>query len=527
VLIGVVSVLAVVAAGFAVVNLRSADRAGASSPEAALDELVGAIGDEDLIGVLQEMAPAERDVMVSWFEGLESNLSELGVIEDVDLGGVSGFDLEVEGLESRVEEVMPGVSRVYVTGGELRAATEPDSVPVGEVLEDLIEANGGEVDIDQVSDEVDLGEVAEETVEGGGEPLFMAAVEQDGRWYLSLSYTIAEYARLDADLDPPDPADGVQPQGAASAEEAAREFLTASADLDIERMISLLPPDEMGALQAYAPLFLDDAQEEIEEMRAEDGFEASLEGLEVDTRGVEGGTRVIPRAGTLQFTTDEGDVTVSIEDGCVEATGEVGDDLDDSYGTAVVCLDDLGEEIESELTDEERADLEELGALFRDFQPGLVVVEQDGQHFVSPLRTFSDLTLQVFDGVERADLEEGGILYRLFTGESVLTQSHDEETEVDVGASDDGGFDDELEDELPDDFGPDYDLGYGDGSGEGLADGSRDGLNGNYFGSYDDIPTDIPAGIDPTSYEAGYVDGYSLAYEEGYSATCDPATTPC
>jgi hypothetical protein len=549
-LIAVVSVLAVAAAGFAVVNLRGGGGAGASSPEAALDQFFGAVADEDVIGVLEEMAPAERDAMVSWFRGLESNLSDLGVIEDVDLNGVGGADLEIEDLESRVEEVMPGVSRVYVTGGELSVATEPESVPVGEVLEDLIEANGGEVDIDRVSDELDFDDLADEAEDSGDEPLFLVATEQDGRWYLSLSYTIAEYARLDAGVDPPDPGEAVEPQGAASAEEAAREFLTATADLDVERMISLLPPDEMGALQAYAPLFLEDAEEAVEEMRVEDGFEASVEGLEFDTRDVEGGTRVVPRAGTLEITTDDGDLSVSLDEGCIEATGEIGDDFDDEYGTSVVCMDDLQDDLQGDLTEEERADLEEVGRMFSDYQPGMVVVEEDGRHYVSPLRTFSDLTLQVFDGIERADLEEGGILYRIFTGDSVLLSGEDED--FDSGFDDD--FDDELdeddldeddldddvtEEELPDGdlppavpddvgLGPDYDAAYQVGYPEGMVDGTVDGTAGDYFASFDDTLPQIPPDVeDPTAYELGYQDGYFDAYEEAYYEYCDPATTGC
>jgi hypothetical protein len=539
ILIAVVSVLALVAAGFAVVNLQAGGQAGAESPEAAVEEMFGAIADEDAIGVMEEMVPAERDVLRSWFEDLESNLSELGILDDVDLGDVGGVDLEVEGsgggadvevdgLQTSSEEVMPGVSRVTITGGRLSFETVPDAVPVGDVLEGLIEANGGEVDIRRSSDEVDFAEEAEDEY---ADPVFLVANEVDGRWYLSLSYTIAEYARLDSCEDVPAEGSGVAPQGAASAEEAASEFLTAAADLDVERVISLLPPDSMGALQQYAPLFLDDAEEEVEEMIDDEGYEASVDGLEFDTAGVDGGTRVVPTAGTGTFTTDDGDVTVSIEDRCIEATGDVGDDMEDELGTSVVCQDDLAEGLGDELTEEEQAELEELGALFTDYEAGLVVVERDGAYYVDPLRTFSDLTLQLFDGVDRADLEEGGILYRVFTGESVLfeddyddydDEDYDEDEDYDDEDYDDEDYeeDEDYDDEDVDDYGADYDAGADEGYDQGLLDGSDDAAAGASWGeSFDDTPDDIPADVvEPEQYELGFYDGYFEGYEMGYGS---------
>jgi hypothetical protein len=404
--VAVVSVLALLAAGFAAVNLSAGGRTGAASPEGAAERFFDSVGDEDLVGVLEVLDPAERDVMMPFVQTLGAELSRLGLTEDVNLQDVPGFDLEIEGLELDTQQLAPGIEEIAITGGVLRSTTEPDAVPVGDVLRDLIVANGGEVDIAQTSEETQLG----------GEDAFFIVTETDGRWHISMFFTIAEYARRDAGMAMPDLGAGVVPRGGSSPEDAVRQFADAAAGLDLERMISLLPPDEARALQTYAPLFLDDAQEDVEEFRFEEGFELTVDDLDLTVGPVDGGVRVVPLAGRFTLVTDEGDMTMAYGDGCIEVSGELAQDVEDDLGSTRVCAEDV-EGLVDDLSSQEEADLRELGALFENVQPGIVVVERDGAYYVDPLRTFGDLWFQLFAGVEREDLEQGGILYRLFTGE--------------------------------------------------------------------------------------------------------------
>jgi hypothetical protein len=406
VLLLLVTVLAVLAGSFAVVNLRAGGQTGAASPDEAAEKFFDALSGEDLIGVLEMLDPAERDVMLPFVQRLESDLSRLGITTDMSLDDVPGFDLEVEGLEVSSTSLTPGMAEITITGGVLRSRTEPGSVPIGEVLRDLIEANGGEVDIPATEDQAQLDEDAE---------FFFVATETDERWHLSLFFTIAEYARRDAGYALPDLGAGVAPQGAASPEDAVRQFIDAAAAMDLEGMIALLPPDQMRALHVYSPLFLEDAQTDIEEFRAEEGLNITVDGLEFDTSSVQGGTRVVPTAGSVTVDDYESQTTVSYRDGCVEVSGDEAADFEDEFGTTRVCPDDIGDL--GDLSEEEEADLREIGELFADFEPGVVVVERDGAFYVDPLGSFTDLVFQMFQGVEREDLEEGGILYRLFTGD--------------------------------------------------------------------------------------------------------------
>ena len=66
--------------------------------------------------------------------------------------------------------------------------------------------------------------------------------------------------------------------GADSPEEAVDEMISAIERVDVERMIELTPPDEMGVLHDYAPLFLD-------ELRAVRGWQRRLPRRRVPRRG--------------------------------------------------------------------------------------------------------------------------------------------------------------------------------------------------------------------------------------------------
>ncbi|HEY8544304.1 MAG TPA: hypothetical protein VIL36_04620 [Acidimicrobiales bacterium] len=406
-LLGVAVVFAVLAAGFAVVNLR-ATPTGAGTPEQAVERFFDAVADEDLIGVLEMLDPGEREVLVPFVRQLSSELDRLEITSGLDPDDVDGFDIEVTDLEVRPQELGPGVAEVAVTGGTFRFATVPEAVPVGDVLRDIIEANGGEIDIPRQQDQTSIRPE---------DDLFLVTTEHDGRWHLSLGFTIAEYARRDAGLDFPDLDGGVEPQGAPSAEAAVEELVEAVAAFDAERVISLLPPDELRALQVYAPLFLDDIQDELDDLRDDEDLEITVDRLDVETRDIDGGTRVIPTGGSITLEDGTGETTLSYDDGCFEVTGAAEEDFEDEFGDTRVCTDDLAEGRNNGLSEEDEADLAALGALFADFEPGVVAVERGGEWYVDPFRTLGDLGTQVLAGIEKEDLEEGGILYRLLTGE--------------------------------------------------------------------------------------------------------------
>ena len=89
------------------------------------------------------------------------------------------------------------------------------------------------------------------------------------RWYISGNYSIAEAARRSDETPAKVPAKGagVPAKGAKTPEGAVSEMLQASADLDLRRVIELLPPDEFAALHDYAGEFIGDAEKNLVDIR--------------------------------------------------------------------------------------------------------------------------------------------------------------------------------------------------------------------------------------------------------------------
>ncbi len=382
--VGVVAVVA--AAAFAVTSLRGGSD-GAESPEAAVEALMDAIANEDVIGVLEALPPGERDALRSSVEDLAGELQRLGILsEDFDLSGVPGFDIEFEGVTLESETVGDGVSTVEITGGTTTGTSRPDELPWGETVTDVLAEQGFTFEFEEGT----------ETEELTG--LQVVAIEDGGGWHVSLFYSIAEIVRAGIGEPAPDFGNGVQPDGAESPEGAVEALFQRSVDLDIEGLIALLPPDEMRVLHDYAPLFLDDAEAEIAEVR--DEIDITIDDLGLEVEG-DGDTRVV----TLQSVsasgmTPDGDFEVSFEGDCFEGTfdGE----------TEEFCIDEAAESLgifEGSLT--------ALGTT-------VTVVQEDGAWFVSPTGTLFGAITALLETLEPEDFEDfEGFLEDIFSFEEI------------------------------------------------------------------------------------------------------------
>src|SRR5205085_4886321 len=133
-------------------------------------------------------------------------------------------------------------------------------------------ANGGDATVPTRSSESDLG--------AGGDSGFLVAINNGDGWYLSAAFTIAEQARESSGAPAPDPSAAVQPRGAESPEAAVRQLLDDVGALNLEHMIGDLPPDEMAALDLYAPLFLKEAQSSLDDTLA-GGFSLEIRDLQM------------------------------------------------------------------------------------------------------------------------------------------------------------------------------------------------------------------------------------------------------
>jgi hypothetical protein len=390
---------AVLVAGAFALRAVTADDGGAASPADAAQAFFDAIADEDMIGAMDSVLPGEQAAFREPLIDLVSELRRLEIAgEDADPSAVAGLDIEFPELDfTELPTNVDDITNVEVDG-LATIVVDSAAIPLGDLILDLV------------------GDVEEAERFEGSDPIedyVFTTVREDGGWYVSLGYTLAERARWGSDGEPvtspeiPTLAAAVQPQGGETPEEGMDLMLDAVEDLDIEGVIAALDPNEFAALHRYAPLFLDDAQAEL------DGVSPDLE-LSIDDReyGVvtDGSTaRLTLSAATLLISADDEEIELEYGDGCIRLSGS-------NLPTEEVCADDVAEGSEVPALDDFGLPADELGALgetvseaFADFEgAGITMTRVDGEWFVSPLGTMTDTMLSIMRALDRQEIDDIG-----------------------------------------------------------------------------------------------------------------------
>jgi hypothetical protein len=378
----------VAAGAFAVVSITGNDGGGgAASPAEVGTQLTAALDNEDVLGVIDLLLPGERDTFHDPIIRTVDNLVRLEVLApEASLGDVGGIDIQFADVEVREESTnVDDIVNIFLSGSAT-VTVDGDEVPLGDLL--LDEVFGGErPDMTAEPDSEDFEDVQ------------MTVVERDGRWYLSAFYSLAEQSRGDADI----PTVGIEASGADEPELALDQMLEAISDQDLEDLIAVLDPTEAEALQRYAPLFLDDAQQAIDEL----DVPWSIDDREYTVEG--SGSRRTVDIDAFRLTISEpngdGEVVATYADDCI--TVEFDGDEVQSCGVGEGDLGDLADQLDlgddGAFTDL----LDTLGAAFDDYDPsGIGVHQVEGQWFVSPISTGFDAVNDVLDALDRGELTE-------------------------------------------------------------------------------------------------------------------------
>jgi hypothetical protein len=355
--VAALSVAALLAGGgFAAIALTGASSdGGAGSPEEAVAALMGAIASEDSLGALDALAPAERNLVLDAFTDVPAELRRLGLWGE---GGETWADVSFDGLTYATEDLRDGVAIVEITGGVASVAYDWSKLPVGEsIVEELL---GGEMP---------TGSGVESDPVPTDDPLRIAVVRRDGGWYVSAFTTIAEIARDEAGLELP--AEPIPALGSDTPEAAVTAMVDALASTDARAVIELLPPDEMAVLHDYGPLLID----EIEPSEA-----LTVERLVLGEPSVDGDTARVPiteLAGSVEL--DGEVVAFEFADGCVrtEAT-----DFDGEPLISEQCNEDLAR------------------------QAMVTAVREDGEWYVSPVRSIVDAMVEALRASEPGEVED-------------------------------------------------------------------------------------------------------------------------
>jgi hypothetical protein len=268
----IVAVTALIGAGgFTTYSfLGAANDTGAATPEEAVTTFVSAMEHEDLLGMIEVTLPEEVSVLRGAVDSATSDAKRVGLLsEQFDASGLRGLDISVDDLALETTMLEGGLAAVTATNGTLTASFDPQRFPFGDSVKALVG------DAEQVGGApMNLG--------AGGSPAVLMTVQHDGRWYVSLQYTVAEYVRRAAGWEVPAPV-ARTPIGFDSPDEAVTAFYDRLASLDIQSAFDTFAPGE-DAMAWLAQSWIADAEAAIERGRA-DGWSVTISGLTYDTVG--------------------------------------------------------------------------------------------------------------------------------------------------------------------------------------------------------------------------------------------------
>jgi hypothetical protein len=391
------AVVVALAAGSVATYIAVSDRNsnGAASPQQAVRSVVSDLNNSDLIGVLDDLAPGERDALVNPALDEINQLKRLKVLQrNANPSNVSGVTLHVQGLTftDKTVKINDHVQIVQLTGGTLQVAADTAKVPF---TRDFLDAAfpGGLPTQSNGATRIDIAEVVREN--RGNRPIRIAAQRVGGKWYPSLFYTIADSA---AQGRAPASSDAIEAAGGSSPKDAVTRLVNALLRGDVRGAVKLLSPDELGVLHDYGGLFLRDGARV-----GQSGV--TLKDLQVRTRSVSGlATRVMLSSVTVANGAGD-ETTVKIDGNCVDVAADGQDKRTCASGVATEVIDALerfGVQVDSSSAQR---------AAFADLLVGLTSVGVDttrsgGLWYVNPVRSSLEVTTSVLSGLKNNDLLE-------------------------------------------------------------------------------------------------------------------------
>ena len=196
---------------------------------------------------------------------------------------------------------------------------------------------------------------------------------------MSLGYTIAINILKDQGQSgaPPAAADALQATGASTPQGAVQDLFNDVANLDLEGLLADLPPDEMAALDAYAPDWLPQALTAIGSVKSD--VSISFANLSLTTKALNDGTLVQVGKG-LSINVSAHGVQVNYANGCFTAT-YMGQTTHQCRSSGSQALDKILQVLPPAV----QPIVERISHARPDV--GFVTVEENGSWFVSPVRT--------------------------------------------------------------------------------------------------------------------------------------------
>ena len=225
-----------------------------NTPVQAVESFYTALAKADAIGLAETLDPGERDILLDSMVPMVAEMNRLEFFKDADLKQIKGVSGSFTNYRATHKKLRDDLAEVTITQGTLVTNFDPNALPLGKNLNDAFK--GVLASSKKSTTTTDLKDTP-------------FVVHKTGtKWYVSLNYSVAEGSRRTQNengnaVATPLKTAGIQAKGADTPEAAVTAMMQATADLDITRMIELVPPDELPALQNYSDLFLPDAKDAL------------------------------------------------------------------------------------------------------------------------------------------------------------------------------------------------------------------------------------------------------------------------
>ena len=371
-------------ATYAAVSSSSAS-GGAASPREAVQSAITDLGNSDLVGFLDDLAPGERDAIAQPFQDQVDTLKKDGIIRsDADLSNVDGVTVATSNITFAPQTIPINdhVQVVQLTGGTINVSADATKLPFTSDFLNSITANASPGSLTK-HQTIDIGQYVRQS----GKPIRIATQEVDGHWYPSLMYTIADNATTSAGLQAPTAADAIPAQGASSADDAVRNMIEALLSGNIEQAIALTSPEEDAALHDYGKLIVERAHY--------NAAPAHINDIQFTDTSITGGTRVSLKS--LSMTTGGQTVQLTIDGDCVTVSAQ--------GQTQHLCASQLFQMFSLGGTSLPPAQEKALNDLFSGISKiGLATSQVDGQWYVDPVRSYFDLSNTLLSGLTKDDV---------------------------------------------------------------------------------------------------------------------------
>ena len=392
-IIGLIVALVVLAGGgagawYAFNRTAAAGSTGSATPQAAATKLVADVGKSDLLGVINDLPPAEAAILRDSMTGSTDQLKRLQVLKpDANPGQSYGTVIHTAGIQfdpSGAQQINDHLAVTKLVAGTITINANMANSGYTDKFRQLVLANGQSGNSTQT---LDIGKA----VRDQGHPIRIATIKVNGLWYPSLFYSIADAGLQAAGQNWP--AQGIPATGAGSADDAVREFVQALLDADFAKAIALTAPDEMAALHDAGPAIVHAAGS------------PSPSGIKIDSltltdRNVPGGVDAVLASLTLDNNGSK--VKISQGGGCYSITDE------SSGQSQKLCSSDIAGQMQQGAGNLVPPALDKF---LKDLSTGLVnggvgivATQTGGQWYVSPARTVNELTLSVLNSISADDL---------------------------------------------------------------------------------------------------------------------------